>query len=76
MNINKYKTKHKAGFVKSEIEDLLKNYPGIDMEKFNDALTGITCMGIDNEMVIYHHDIEKAIRCGLEKRNLTEEEFD
>lgn len=75
-NISNYKTKNKEGFVQSEIADLLKSYPGIDMDKFNDALRGITCMRIDNETVIYHCDIEKALRCGFEKRNLTDEEWD
>jgi len=71
-----YKTKHKYGFVRSEIEDLLKDYPDIDKSKFDDALYGITCMRIDDETVIYHIDIEKALYCGTEKRNLTQEEWD
>jgi hypothetical protein len=68
--VSKYKTKHKEGFIQSEIDDLLKEFPAIDMVKFQNALTGITCMIIDDETIIYHHDIEKALICGIEKRNL------
>jgi len=72
-----YKTKSKYGFIQSEIDDLLKNYPCIDMDKFNSALMGNTCMmSDDKELIMYHCDIEKALRCGIEKRNLTQEEWD
>jgi len=65
-----FKTKNKEGFVQSEIDTLLKDYPNINMDKFNSALMGSTCMMIDNEIVMYHCDIEKALRCGVENRNL------
>ena len=74
--VHTFKTKHKEGFTQLELSILLTSYPGIDMEKFNNALMGNTCMGIDNQIIYYHHDIEKAIRCGMEKRNLTQEEWD
>jgi hypothetical protein len=71
-----FKTKNKEGFVQSEIDALLKDYPNINMDKFNSALTGNTCIRVDNEIVIYHCDIEKALRCGIENRNLNSLEFD
>lgn len=71
-----YKTKNKEGFVKSEIDALLESYPTINRDKFYDALTGITCMMIDGEMVIYHCDIELALRCGTENRNPRSCEWD
>ena len=71
-----FKTKNKEGFVKGEIDMLLKDYPDINMNKFNSALRGITCMMVDNETVIYHCDIEKALRCGIENRNLRTWEWD
>jgi hypothetical protein len=74
--VNNYPTKHKEGFVQSEIDALLKDFPNIDMEKFNDALIGNTCIMKDNEIVQYHCDIEKAIICGIEKRNLRGYEWD
>jgi hypothetical protein len=64
-----FKTKNKEGFVQSEIDSLLKDYHDINMDKFS-ALMGITCMRINDETVIYHCDIDKALRCGVENRNL------
>ena len=71
-----FKTKNKHGFVQSEIDSLLKNYPNINMDKFNSALMGNTCMIVDNETVMYHCDIEKALHCGIENRNLHIWEWD
>ena len=71
-----YPTKHKEGFVQSEVDELLKEYPNVDMEKFNSALMGNTCMIKDNEIIQYHCDIEKALVCGIEKRNLRQSEWD
>lgn len=71
-----YPTKHKEGFIQSEIDALLKEFPNIDMERFKSALFCITCMGKGNEVIIYRHDIEKALVCGIEKRNLHQSERD
>lgn len=71
-----YKTKYPEGFIKREIEELLKDYPGIHMDKFNDALMGNTCMMRNNEVISYHCDIEKAIVCGTENRRLRSWEWD
>lgn len=71
-----FKTKNKEGFVQSEIDALLKDYPEINTDKFNSALMGVTCMRINDETVIYHCDIEKALRCGIENRNLRIWEWD
>lgn len=74
--VDSFKTKYKQGFIKSEIKELLKQFSGINMDKFNDALSGITCMSIDNNIVIYHCDIEKALLCGMNNRELGAYEFD
>ena len=72
-----YPTKSKMGFTKKEIDDLLREFPGIKMSKFDDALRGITCMmNEDKETIIYHCDIEHALYCGLENRNLRSSEWD
>jgi len=60
--VNSYKTKHKQGFIREEYMKLLENYPSINMDRFWDALNGITAMRIDGETVVFHHDIELAIR--------------
>lgn len=71
-----FKTKNKEGFVQREVESLLKHYPNINMEKFNKALLGITCLKINEEVVMYHCDIEKALICGIENRELRYDEWD
>jgi len=74
--VNTYPTKHEEGFTPSEIDDILKEYTNIDMKKFNEATSGITGMMIDGEFVTFHCDIELAIRCGIEKRNVRGYEMD
>lgn len=74
--IYNFKTKNEEGFVQSEIDTLLKDYPDINMDKFNSALMGNTCVMVGNESVMCHCDIEKALRCGVENRNLRSWEWD
>jgi hypothetical protein len=62
--VNTYPTKYEYGFIKAEIEDLLKEYP-IDIERFNLSMMGHTCMLIDNETIWYHCDIIKAIKYSI-----------
>lgn len=71
-----YKTKHKEGFLQTEIDTLLIDYPDINMDMFNDALMGNTCMVKKGKIVQYHCDIYKAIICGIENRGLTGNEWD
>ena len=71
-----FKTKNKEGFVQSEIDKLLSDYKGINMDKFNSAIYGNTCMIIDGEIVTYHCDVEMALICGIEGRDLTGWEWD
>ena len=46
--VNSCLTKNKHGFTRGEYMKLLENYPGINMDRFWDALNGITCMSIGN----------------------------
>lgn len=65
------------GFSSVEIEEVLKAFPKINMDKFNDALTGNTCMKDEaGNLITYPHDLLKAIICGVENRNLSVEEWD
>lgn len=72
-----YPTKHKEGFIQDEIDTLLKDYPNIDMDKFNDAMMGNTCIFSEEDgFIIYHCDVLTALRCGIEKRGMRQYEFD
>jgi hypothetical protein len=77
--IYNYPKQHKMGFTNKEIDILLKeNYPNINMDKFNNALKGVTMM-IDQESgetLIYDIDIVRAIVCDIENRDLTAAEWD
>ena len=65
-----YPTKYQMGFTNSEIEEVLKNFPNLNKEFYNNALFGTTYMIIDNENITYHCDIENAIVCGLKNTNI------
>ena len=71
-----FNTKYKEGFTSSEVKELLKDYPNINMDKFNNALMNITCTMKEGESVKHHYDIEKALICGTENRNLRLDEWD
>jgi hypothetical protein len=63
-----FETKSEKGFVKEEIEHLLSYYPSINMNKFNNALVGITGIIDENgSFVFYKDDIEKALIIGMNK---------
>ena len=74
--VKTYKTSYEEGFSNVEIHIILNTFKNIDRTRFFDALTGITCTSKNEQILYYKHDIEKALLCGIEDRNLTEEEFD
>lgn len=68
-------TKNEMGFTGLEITTLLGSYL-VDTEKFYDKL-GINTVGVVNgQSVTYHCDILKGLRCVLEDRDQTLEEWD
>ena len=72
-----YKSKSEYGLIEAEIKDILKDYPDCNMEKYNSAMMGNTCMFEDDKGFInYHCDVYSAILCGVEDRELTIDEWD
>ena len=71
-----YHTKYSIGFTTKEIKELIKRFPNINKERFNNALNNITAQTIDGNMVIYTTDIETALLCGIENRDIYDSEFD
>jgi len=72
-----YPTKHKEGFLAEEQKDLLSKFPNVNMDKYYDALNGITCMADETgQFIIYHCDILQALICGIENRDMTSFEWD
>jgi hypothetical protein len=74
--VDSFPRKYQYGFKTDEINELLKEFPKIDIDKFNDATSHISAMCVDNHILIYPHDILKGIFCGIEKRDIKLEEFD
>ncbi len=71
-----YPTRYREGFTDSEIKTLLKDYPDINKDRFDDALKGITCLVLENNVITYHCDIYYALLCGIENRKLFSWEWD
>lgn len=73
--IDTYPTKYQHGFLGSETNEILEKFE-IDKEKFYTALGVNTCMVIEGQILNYHCDIELALRCVIENRDKTLEEWD
>ena len=73
--INTYPTKYQYCFLASETNDILEKF-GIDKEKFYTALGVNTCMLMEGQVLNYHCDIELALRCVIENRGKTIDEWD
>lgn len=71
-----YKTKHEHGFIWSEQQEILKQFPGINMDKYFEVQKGITCQMSTDGIIIYHCDVLQSLVCGLENRNLYAHEWD
>lgn len=73
--INNYQTLYDKGFTGIELNQLLEKY-SIDIDSFYEKLGVNTVAIIDGKIVTYHCDIIKGIRCVLENREQTLEEWD
>ena len=78
-----FKTESEYGFKDHEMNELLitqiiKCYPKFNMQKFDKAFMGNTCMRDvnDGKFIYYHCDVLTAIRCGIEDREINISEFD
>lgn len=71
-----YPTKYEEGFTGEEIKALSAQFPQTTYEKVSDKIGVVTCITRDGQTVIYHCDILTALRCALENRDMTLEEWD
>lgn len=73
--IDSYPTKYQYGFLGCETNEILEQY-NINKDDFYKALGVNTCMIMDGQILNYHCDIELALRCVIENRDKTLEEWD
>ena len=75
-----YKTISEWGFMQEEIQKLIDKFPNFNIDKYNDAMMGNTCMMINykgkDTIVNYHCDVLTGLRCGVENREQFGYEFD
>lgn len=76
--IYSYPTNSKYGFTDDEIKGFisLNVKQPISQKHYDSAMQGNTCMIEGGNVINYHCDVLKAIRCGIEKRGLTFSEWD
>lgn len=78
--VENFPTKHDAGFLEEEIQKVLEIVEDLGVEfnteLFQGSLRGITCAVINERIVIYAHDLELALRCGMRGYGITVNEWD
>lgn len=75
--IYKFPTKHEHGFIDTEIEELLSLFENLNMDKWNSAMMGNTCMMDEQDGIItYHCDVLTGLKCALENREQYSHEWD
>ena len=78
--VTSFHTKHELGFNSTEQETLVNYFKSnskvFNIEKYNSALTGITCAMGPNGIIIYPCDMITAIACATQDRDMKPYEFD
>lgn len=70
------KTRFKKGLTGDEIRSLLKKFSSVTERDFNKAMGVTTVQVIKGEVVYFHCDVETALLCCIEKRELKPVEWD
>lgn len=73
--ISYFPKKYEHGFIRTEIEALLKKYK-LSLHKFNKEMGINTAMNINGEIVNYDTDVEMTIRCIIRGRTKNALEWD
>lgn len=74
--LERYPRIHQHGFTHGEMEHILKFFPKINMEAYNNAMMCNTGMIIENDFITYPTDFRTGLFCGLEGREATIGEWD
>jgi len=73
--VTNFPTKNKEGFTYSEMTQICEAF-NIEVEKFKKALGVNTCIIIEGEIITYHNDVEMALICCVEHRDMNALEWD
>ena len=77
--VNNYLTKNKYGFTAGEIQTVLtEHFPEISYKTFDEKMGTVTAMLDEKtkEIIYYHCDVETALKCAIEDREMTVAEWD
>lgn len=74
--VYEYPFKSQFGFNPDELKTIVAEFPDINMDKFNLAMNGNTCMMEEGRIITYPCDVVTALRCGIENRDIRFSEFD
>jgi len=76
--VYEWPTKYKEGFISTEIDELLAMFKNdnLNMDKWDNAMMGNTCMMAEDGIISYHCDVLTALRCALENRDMYSYEWD
>lgn len=71
-------TKYKEGFLAEEEKELLSKFKSeqLNMNKWDSAMIGNTCMMKPEGIITYHCDVLTALKCALEDRDMYWYEWD
>jgi len=75
--VKDYKTSFELGFTQIELQIILVKHPNIDSKLFWSSMYGNTLGSSLNGIPLYYHDdVITALKCGIEKRSINQEEWD
>ncbi len=75
--VDAYERENEIGLLEEEIIDIIEyHFDDFSIEKYNNAMMGNTCGSKDGKLLNYPWDVVVALKCGVEKRELTAAEWD
>jgi len=75
--VNNYITSFELGFTQTELQIILHTHNNINEKAFWKAMLGNTLGSSPNGIPLYYPgDVITAIKCGIDNRNITQEEWD
>lgn len=74
--LDNFTRKYKVGYTNDEVMQIFEGLINADEKIFFDCLNGVTATEIAGRILFYQIDIDNAIKCSIEKRNLKDYEWD